>query len=79
MEMPASRSLLTIPAFLVGNRGNGRAPDPHDLRLLGPTLFSHGSSPGLHSWRSRVLQALAGPLFLLLLFLLDAFFFVGHC
>src|SRR6266567_2338421 len=45
-------AFIDLPAFLVGNRGDGRAPDPHNLRLLRPALFSHGSSPGLHSWRS---------------------------
>jgi len=27
-------AFIDLPAFLVGNRGNGRAPDPHDFRLL---------------------------------------------
>src|SRR4030088_582361 len=72
-------ALIDLPAFLGGNRSDGRVPDPHDIRLLRPALFSHGSSPRLHSCRSPWASALAGALFLLLLFLLDAFFFVGHC
>src|SRR5208283_2396608 len=43
-------ALIDPPAFLGGNRSDGRTPDPHDLRLLRPALFSHGPSPGLHSW-----------------------------
>src|SRR5208337_3631084 len=73
-------TLVNLPVFLVGDRSNGRAPDPHDLRFARLAFLRHGSSsPALHSWRSQwaagacwgaVCSALAPPLCVFLRWLL---------